>query len=632
MSIQADESSPSNSTTQPTQIVTDLSQYLLNATDCEMLTTGSYDDNFPNQDKMNGFFTEYSKTHNQSMLNKADYTKVYITSDLHADIGRLVQFLLDLILISFYIPFNIYTTDDEKKYSDELYTDLLYGDNLKWIGGSNKVFIIVGDLVDGRREGTEIPDSKGTAEFLLHVFLYNLRIKAIKEKSEVLFTIGNHDVTVFNNHKFDQYTNPNTVEKKDDDTISTYDTNYKNDKLMEWLTTVEHQISTSKFEIYQKCLFKFYKCMNFLTAITLCDKASISTDLPSSQSLLSSEQLKDLLEHAEKDPAYQTFTRSFFDVLCVHASTKMNESGFNHVFLIYLQYAFFSSVISINDSENALTEDSADDLQNFLRLNYYYLNDRTFSKDTNSCKYLPDNLKLLVLGHCQTGITKEYPMFKKILKDDEDQDFNYVGCTHSYYENEPYEKSCVLIGCDNKLAFVDVAMSSAFQKYFDRREVLHLTLNGSNNYVEERMKLENKVYYRMISPQNNITYEDLISKTNLELRNDKRTGKSSLFTSLKTQKSLIKKINEKRIEKQKSNSKKTLHPLDIPYIQGNKSSRIADRAHATLERLRANLRFGGSRTKKQKRKRKITKKITTYKKRPLLSTNVSTKRRHTHRV
>jgi hypothetical protein len=100
-------------------------------------------------------------------------------------------------------------------------------------------------------------------------------------------------------------------------------------------------------------------------------------------------------------------------------------------------------------------------------------------------------------------------------------------------------------------------------------------------------------------------------------------------------------LNTIRQQNQFSTTRNRLHPLDILYITGNKSFRIADRARATLGRLRANLGFGGSRTRRQNRKTKSQKKRITYKKRkvftrhsyrPLLSTNVSTKRRHTHRI
>ena len=59
----------------------------------------------------------------------------------------------------------------------------------------NTLFIILGDLIDGKKESS-VNDSIGNFELLLHIFLFNLRIKAMTQGSYVLFTMGNHD---FNN-------------------------------------------------------------------------------------------------------------------------------------------------------------------------------------------------------------------------------------------------------------------------------------------------------------------------------------------------------------------------------------------------------------------------------------------------
>ena len=53
--------------------------------------------------------------------------------------------------------------------------------------------VIVGDLVDGRRN-RDVDDPKGNFEILIHALIHNLRIRANMVDSDVLFTLGNHDV------------------------------------------------------------------------------------------------------------------------------------------------------------------------------------------------------------------------------------------------------------------------------------------------------------------------------------------------------------------------------------------------------------------------------------------------------
>jgi len=618
-----------------TPIDTNLSEYLLNAEDCEMLTTLDYDYYFPNQEKMERFFLAHSKKYNRSMLNKADYPNVYITSDVHADIGKLVQLLLDLELIEFEIAFNIYTP--QGRYSEELYTESLYGENLKWKGGSNAVFIIVGDLVDGRRRNLEIPDDKGTAELLLHVFLYNLRIKAIMAGSEVLFTIGNHDLTVFFELTYTDYSRTTLVFDKN---RKKHYTNYKNSKFIEWIRSIEPTVPENQFIFYRKFLFNFYNCMNFLTAIAIFDNKKYSIPEPRNNDT-----------NPYVDPAYDAIAATLFDVLCVHASIvrytdhNKHKSFIDHILLIYLQYQFFVNTIS--GAETLLNDYDDKGLIKLLAISNEYLNDRTFSKESGSCAYLVDQVGLLVLGHCQTGYIEGFEQFKKIIDEDTDNEDTdkYKECTTNYLTDGPEKKSCVLIGCDHKLAFVDVAMSAAFQRHNRHIEILHLTLDDdSKEYTTNRKELRmvptiidqgpstqpdstavKKTQFQRVIPK----FENILkTKTNAELKTIyKDYNKTDQIIFLR-----YLRVNKVRLDGERrtllhEDTNKKLHPLDIPYIEGNKSFRIADRAHATIERLRANLVFGGSRTKKQKRKKR-----TTYKKRPLSSTNVSTKRRHTHRT
>ena len=122
------------------------------------------------------------------------FNTVYATSDIHADFRKFVQILKKN---------NIIETEIDPYAGDEIYDPLLVSDFI-WIAGPSVLIVIVGDLVDGKRNygrlSSNCDDIRGSFELLLHAFIYNLRIKANMNNSEVLFTFGNHDFhTVISN-------------------------------------------------------------------------------------------------------------------------------------------------------------------------------------------------------------------------------------------------------------------------------------------------------------------------------------------------------------------------------------------------------------------------------------------------
>ena len=118
-------------------------------------------------------------------INTDKYTDIYFTSDLHADYRKLVQILVNAKLISIPSGIDIYTN---QIYEPRIITES------NWIK-PNSLFIIIGDLVDGTRPRvSSVKDNQGSFELLLHLLLYNLKIKAESNNSDIIFTIGNHDL------------------------------------------------------------------------------------------------------------------------------------------------------------------------------------------------------------------------------------------------------------------------------------------------------------------------------------------------------------------------------------------------------------------------------------------------------
>lgn len=143
--------------------------------------------------------TKYLKISPQ--IDSTRYPTVYLTSDIHSDFRKLVELLKNLNLID--TPIDPYNGDEI--YSPELIC------NTRWIGGSGVMLVIIGDLVDGRRnfvlpETTRFnapDDPKGVFELIQYCFIYNLLLRAMVEGSGIIYTIGNHELcTIITNNDY----------------------------------------------------------------------------------------------------------------------------------------------------------------------------------------------------------------------------------------------------------------------------------------------------------------------------------------------------------------------------------------------------------------------------------------------
>ena len=135
-------------------------------------------------------------------LNCSDYNRVFFTSDIHSDLRKFVSMLKENRLME---------TEIDPYHGDDIYNPKLISDSV-WIGEDRTLLVIVGDLVDGTRlfpNGLKksVDDSIGSFELLLFCLIYNLRRKANREGSEILFTIGNHEYSTIlsPNHEYFPY-------------------------------------------------------------------------------------------------------------------------------------------------------------------------------------------------------------------------------------------------------------------------------------------------------------------------------------------------------------------------------------------------------------------------------------------
>jgi hypothetical protein len=141
-----------------------------------------------------------TKTHN---IDCTLYDNVYIFSDIHADFFKFCQILFEYELIKIndtnkndiineiYSNLNEHQTEEQILSMYEIFFHII--ENIEWNGGEKTLIILVGDLVDGKRNDQEVYDPIGIFELLIHSLVHNIRIKSRENKSDMLFTFGNHD-------------------------------------------------------------------------------------------------------------------------------------------------------------------------------------------------------------------------------------------------------------------------------------------------------------------------------------------------------------------------------------------------------------------------------------------------------
>lgn len=121
------------------------------------------------------FDTSFPHTAQRS-LEEADY--VYFLSDLHADPNNFIK----LMVLHEVLP-------EKPKDLSGIF---------QWRKknkGKKSVFLILGDLLDGRRNDMEVDSSLSISnEYQLLLTIMTLRLSAHREGDEVFFCMGNHDV------------------------------------------------------------------------------------------------------------------------------------------------------------------------------------------------------------------------------------------------------------------------------------------------------------------------------------------------------------------------------------------------------------------------------------------------------
>jgi len=364
-------------------------------------------------------------------IEHTDYDHVYITSDIHADLEKLDTMLIHAGIVR------------RAPYTADLAIDPLVHMvcNTEW-NVFRTLFIIVGDIVDGRRGSNEleIPDPKGNIELLLHAYLYNMRIKANALDSELRFTVGNHDFhTVIEDHT----------------------------NLPQFYSAHVHRTAQRFFVNRQgrrACLLPFYQCCPYLL-LTISD-----------------------------------------EIACVHGgfvgytgSAFQDNAGFMAVAQQKIDAAR-GDFYALTDAELNALGTVHDDARPHGGYEVSPLWSRwyAYTSEAGVCAHInrPENAyKLIVVGHCQTGNS----LFRSCCADGAGGHGRAILDRPEYRRHNCNTGGCVLLGCRDansgapRLAFVDIAMSRAFnpaRPIINRAEILHLQ---NNNALEEDDRFYNVI-------------------------------------------------------------------------------------------------------------------------------------------
>lgn len=353
-------------------------------------------------------------------INTDKYTDVYLTSDIHADYRKLVQILVNAKFIR--IPYGI------NIYNNDIYDPRIISES-EWIK-PNSLFVIIGDLVDGQRVSS-VDDNQGSFELLLHLLLYNLKIKAEQNNSNILFTIGNHDLH------------------------SVLTQLYKPGQQSNILWNYVHLNGLQFFQDeITRCLIltQFYNLSPYLF-LNLNNNEIITVHgglhNPTGKPILNIDEL-------------------------ITIQNNINRNGLSEINYNKFENNTISSVATDNDISTGSL---------WTR---FYAQSEDRQLVCNTVKNNIKNYKFIVVGHCPTD---NFRPLNNIMNNDK----LYDGCDR--LSNNNNGKGCVIVDtCRDEnnapvLAFVDTSLSQAFRKSDNKErhiELLHLSNDVSQKQLPGR--------------------------------------------------------------------------------------------------------------------------------------------------
>jgi hypothetical protein len=334
---------------------------------------------------------------NSQTLNAEMFHAVYVTSDIHSDVRKFIELLVNADIVTIPAGIDLYSDDI---YNPELYTQTIW--NKPGIA-----VIVLGDIIDGRRgEGNEVNDVRGQFELLLHIFLYNMKIKALEKNAMLAFTFGNHDyhsLIQFDTGMIQGYT-PNELQ-----TFFGYPDNG-------WIQTRQHALLPF-YEVHPLFMIRVHHGQRF-------ELYGIHGGFHNPDK---SVNVKELIDFQKKISALDPN---------VSLTSIVGNPDFDLKVL--------SSTMPHPKDPTRLIESGG-------------MWSRVY-ENADACSIIePISPIMIVVGHCPTwysGNRQELTM--------KENSALYAGCQKSLTRGG---RGCVVLSCNNRLAHVDVSMSAAFHGY-----------------------------------------------------------------------------------------------------------------------------------------------------------------------
>jgi len=403
-----------------------------------------------NFEAIHGKLNTYSdaKKQRSHVINCKEFDNVYIISDIHADFRKFLQTLQLNNLIS--LTLDPYNGDDI--YNPQIIT------NATWTGGEKTIVLILGDLIDGKRDPqaySEVDDNKGCFEILLHIFLHNMKILANNSKSELIFTLGNHDLAGIYG------VNPETRGRHANE-FSSYFNKFVHSTAKSYYNNTPLNRANFLLPFYNK------SCYLLITFVT-----------------------KSIFSSTEKE-----------EIICLHAGIPTDTDGK----IIDRNVNYQDSISRFKDLQTQIDLNGVDP-NNYNQLfdinsispnnsNISLLYTREISeKNKEVCEKSKPEDPLVIIGHCPTNSLNAN--FQTILGlPSEQADHVNHGCdyyprdsTESYFKNINDFRGCIMLGCahhtknydDPRYVLVDTASSQAF-RYNNKQ---YETYTGSKYDINE---------------------------------------------------------------------------------------------------------------------------------------------------
>jgi hypothetical protein len=372
--------------------------------------------------------------HNDTnIVDATKFPNVICTSDIHGDYVQFIENLYHNKLI---------LLDNSNYYSPEFIANIKWNPEVR-----DTLFVICGDIVDGARringQKVNVLVENDSNELWIMCLIYNLRLSARKYNSEILFTIGNHDLISMIRNEDNEYNN------------------YISDKTIDFFNknniTKDGKINYKENELRAHYIALFYLCS------------------PNLYILVSNNNQR--------------------NIICLHAGLLEKNREENTIVNYYESLEKEQRLLE----DKFTTEDLIDALRDMYDKKDSYPVNTLFTRyyaenpQNEVCQKIKEGeiFDTIVVGHCPTNFSSLH--HREIIN------------SSSIYNDCKNNGGCVLLGCNNFrvpnykdddpiIAFVDVTMSSAFGEFQGRWHEM-LKLESTRDETNKNIR----PYYNVIS-------------------------------------------------------------------------------------------------------------------------------------